>query len=59
MFGRFYVSKKKQIMLKRLRPTYQKLILAAKNRENCKHDINRLPVIFTVKHLVGEEFLKK
>lgn len=27
--------------------------------ENSKDDIKRLPVIFTVIHLVGEEFLNK
>lgn len=29
------------------------------NMENSKDDIKRLPVIFTVIHLVGEEFLNK
>lgn len=45
--------------VKKITTDVAKVHLCFYNMENSKHDIKRLPVIFTVIHLVGEEFLNK
>lgn len=43
--------------VKKITTDVAKVHLCCYNMENSKDDIKRLPVIFTVIHLVGEEFL--